>query len=132
MNIYAERKLAGVTQQAPGETGRVWANWGVLALRQRNFDAAAQGTERAHELAPRDDHIYYLLGILESNRGRSVQAIGKLAQSGGPQSKRLAHRLCACPGNRAARRSRQRSRIPAGDSEDCREAAGQSRRIARS
>jgi len=73
-DIYAEKKLAEVTQQAPGEPAG-WANWGVLALRQRNFDAAAQRLGRAHELAPRDDRIYYLLGILESNRGRSAQAI---------------------------------------------------------
>src|SRR3977135_1570153 len=40
-DVYAETKLSEVTQHAPGEPAG-WANWGVLALRQRNFGAAAQ------------------------------------------------------------------------------------------
>src|SRR6202171_5191730 len=40
-DVRADIKLAEVTRLAPGEPAG-WANWGVLALRQRNFDAAAQ------------------------------------------------------------------------------------------
>jgi Flp pilus assembly protein TadD len=104
-DIYAERKLAGVTQQAPGEPAG-WANWGVLALRQRNFDAAAQRLERARELAPRDDHIYYLLGILRGNAAVPLSH-RQLAQAA--ENPTIAHRLCLL-GNRAARRSKRRSR----------------------
>jgi Flp pilus assembly protein TadD len=79
-DVYAESKLSEVTQLAPGEPAG-WANWGVLALRQRNFDAAAQRLERAHDLAPQESHIYNLLGILESNRGHSAQAIDNLRKA---------------------------------------------------
>src|SRR5436853_7312430 len=42
----ADKKLGEFTQLAPGEPAG-WANWGVLALRQRDFDAASQRPERA-------------------------------------------------------------------------------------
>ncbi len=61
-------------QIVPGEPA-AWANWGVLALRQRNFDPAGQRLERARKLAPQNDAIDYLLGLLESGRGNSAEAI---------------------------------------------------------
>jgi Flp pilus assembly protein TadD len=76
-DLRADAKLAEVTQLAPGEPAG-WANWGVLALRQRNYDNAFQRLERARALAPKDGHIYSLLGMLESQRGRSAQAIANL------------------------------------------------------
>src|SRR5205823_6187621 len=79
-DVRAESKLAEVTQLAPGEPA-CWANWGVLALRQRNFDAAAKRLERARDLAPQDGHVYSLSGILESNRGNSAQAIADLRKA---------------------------------------------------
>jgi Tfp pilus assembly protein PilF len=45
-DVTAENKLVQVTQLAPGEPAG-WANWGVLAFRQRNFDVAAQRYEYA-------------------------------------------------------------------------------------
>ena len=73
-DVHADSKLAQVTQLVPGEpTG--WANWGVLALRQRNMDVAAQRIEKARSLAPDNDHMYDLIGVLESARGRSAEAI---------------------------------------------------------
>jgi Flp pilus assembly protein TadD len=79
-DVRAESSLAQATQLAPGEpTG--WADWGILALRQRNFDLAAQRFERARKLAPKNDHIYYLLGILSSERGDSAGAITNLRQA---------------------------------------------------
>ena len=64
----------------PGEPAG-WANWGVLALRQRNYDMAAQRLERARDLAPQNDQIYDLLGILEGQRGHSAEAIADLRKA---------------------------------------------------
>src|SRR5580700_2077440 len=73
-DVHAESKLSEVTTVVPGEPAG-WANWGVLALRQRNLDGAAQRFERASKLAPRNDRIYQLRGLLESARGNSAKAI---------------------------------------------------------
>jgi tetratricopeptide (TPR) repeat protein len=73
-DVRAESKLGDAAKIAPGEPA-AWADWGILALRQRNFDLAAQRMEKARELAPANDRIYYLLGLLESNRGKSAEAI---------------------------------------------------------
>src|SRR4029077_2415228 len=55
----ADTNFDTVTRTAPAEPAG-WANWGVLALRQRNFDTAAERLERAQKLAPQDGHIYTL------------------------------------------------------------------------
>src|SRR5580704_4426875 len=93
-DVTAENKLGQVTQLAPGEPAG-WANWGVLAFRQRNFDAAAQRYDRARELAPKNDQIYYLLGILQSTRGNSKEAIAdwRKAVAINPQNYRAAYQL---------------------------------------
>lgn len=93
-DVRAESTLAQATQLAPGEPAG-WANWGILALRQRNFDPAAQRLNRARELAPQNDRIYYLLGLLESNRGNSQQAIADLrkAVSLNPKNLRASYEL---------------------------------------
>jgi Tfp pilus assembly protein PilF len=93
-DVTAESKLAQMTQLAPGEPAG-WANWGVLAFRQRTFDAAAQRYERARQLAPKNDQIYYLLGILQSTRGNSQQAIADWhrAVAINPQNYRAAYQL---------------------------------------
>src|ERR1700722_16765502 len=57
-DVRADISLSRATQLAPGEPA-AWADWGILALRQRNFDLAAERFERARRLAPKDDHIYY-------------------------------------------------------------------------
>ncbi|MFZ0955949.1 MAG: FG-GAP-like repeat-containing protein [Candidatus Sulfotelmatobacter sp.] len=79
-DVHAESKLSEVTQLVPSEPAG-WANWGVLALRQRNYGAAAYRLERARDLAPHNDHIYDLLGILESDRGHSAEAIASLRKA---------------------------------------------------
>ncbi len=93
-DIYAEKKLSELTQVVPGEPAG-WADWGVLALRQRNFDAAFQRLERARDLAPDNDQIYDLLGVLESQRGRSAEAIGDLRKAVelNPQNLRAIYQL---------------------------------------
>ncbi|MGC2328572.1 MAG: FG-GAP-like repeat-containing protein, partial [Candidatus Sulfotelmatobacter sp.] len=92
--IHAESKLSQVTQLVPTEPAG-WANWGVLALRNRNYSAAAYRFERARDLAPRNDQIYDLLGILERDRGHSVEAIATLrkAVSLNPNNLRAAYAL---------------------------------------
>jgi hypothetical protein len=79
-DIYAEQKLSDLTKLVPAEPSG-WANWGILALRQRNFEAAAQRLNKARELDPNSDQIYDLQGILESQRGNSAEAIADLRKA---------------------------------------------------
>src|ERR1043165_4215042 len=44
-DVEADSKLAQFTELVPAEPAG-WANWGLLALRQKNFDVAAQRLER--------------------------------------------------------------------------------------
>jgi tetratricopeptide (TPR) repeat protein len=76
----ADESFAAVTQTASAEPAG-WGNWGVLALRQRNFDLAAQRLERARDLAPQDGHIYNLLGMLYREQGRFDSAIANLSKA---------------------------------------------------
>jgi tetratricopeptide (TPR) repeat protein len=79
-DVRADAKLAEVTRLVAGEPAG-WANWGLLALRQRNFDDAALRLEHARSLAPESDQIRYLIGLLESGRGRSAEAIAALRKA---------------------------------------------------
>jgi tetratricopeptide (TPR) repeat protein len=79
-DVHAESKLSEVARMVPGEPAG-WANWGILALRQRKLDVAAQRIEHAAKLAPNNDHIYQLLGLLESARGNSASAIADWRKS---------------------------------------------------
>src|SRR5580700_3536344 len=44
-DVHADSKLSEFTTLVPGEPAG-WANWGVLALRQRKLDVSAQRLER--------------------------------------------------------------------------------------
>ena len=79
-DVQADAKLSQLTQLASSEPAG-WANWGLLALRQRNYDTAAQRLQRAHDLAPENSDIHYLLGLLESSRGNNAEAIKELRQA---------------------------------------------------
>jgi tetratricopeptide (TPR) repeat protein len=79
-DVRAESSLSHAAQLAPGEPA-AWTDWGILALRQRNFDLAAERFERARKLAPKEDHIDYLLGILGSDRGDPAGAIADLREA---------------------------------------------------
>ncbi len=79
-DLTADQRLAEVTRLAPGEPAG-WADWGVLALRQRKLDAAAQRLNRARELAPKDAQVYALLGVLEGGRGRAKEAVAAYRQA---------------------------------------------------
>jgi Tfp pilus assembly protein PilF len=79
-DVRAETSLAEATKLVTAEPAG-WANWGILALRQRNFDAAAQRFDRAVTLDGSSDRLFYLQGLLESDRGNSAAAIAKLRQA---------------------------------------------------
>ncbi len=93
-DVHAESKLSEVTTLVPGEPAG-WANWGVLALRQRKLDVASQRIQQAAKLAPNNDHIYQLLGLLESARGNSANAITDWRKSVelNPRNYRAAYQL---------------------------------------
>src|SRR5580692_2242893 len=93
-DVHAESELSKLTTIVPGEPAG-WANWGVLALRQRKLDVAAQRMERARKLAPDNNQIYQLLGLLESNRGNSANAIAdwRKAIEINPRNYRAAYQL---------------------------------------
>lgn len=76
----AEEQLVRVTELAPDEPAP-WANLGLLALRQREFDSAAQRLEKAHSLVPENGQIVALQGSLESSRGKSTEAIAHLRRA---------------------------------------------------
>lgn len=73
-DVRAQSSLQKATELAPGEPAG-WANWGILALRQRNFEPATERLNRAANLAPKNAQMYYLLGLLGSARGDSQQAV---------------------------------------------------------
>src|ERR1700727_1734560 len=79
-DVRADSTLQRATQLAEGEPAG-WANWGVLALRQGNFEVAGQRLGRAQKLAPQNDQIHYLSGVLESKRGNPAQAIVELRKA---------------------------------------------------
>src|SRR5437764_3466537 len=79
-DIRAESELTKATQLAPDEPAS-WANLGLLSLRQRNLDVAAQRLEKARTLAPDNSKIQVLVAILESARGRSAEALSALRKA---------------------------------------------------
>src|SRR5438552_3002753 len=93
-DVYADNKLAELTKLVPDEPAG-WANWAVLALRQRNYDAAAQRLEQARKLAPQNDQIYFLFGLLEGNRGHQTEGVADLRKAVelNPQNLRAAYQL---------------------------------------
>ncbi|HWS87954.1 MAG TPA: FG-GAP-like repeat-containing protein [Pyrinomonadaceae bacterium] len=74
-DVRAEEKLKEATALAPDEPA-AWADLGLLYMRQRRFDEAAQSLERARQLAPENAGLYVLTGQLESARGNSAEAAG--------------------------------------------------------
>ena len=87
-DVRAETGLAEAVALAPGEPA-AWVNWGVLALRQRSYEQAADRLGHAHSLAPHNGQIDYLLGLLESERGNSAAAIPHLEDAVQAEPKNL-------------------------------------------
>jgi Tfp pilus assembly protein PilF len=79
-DVRAEAKLKDATRLAPDEPA-AWADLGLLYLRQRQFDAAAENLEKARALAPDNAGIYVLLGKLESSRGNYSEAIKRFRRA---------------------------------------------------
>jgi Tfp pilus assembly protein PilF len=73
-DVRAEQKLKEATALAPAEPA-AWADLGLLYLRQRQFELAAQHFERALSLAPDDARMHVLSGQLEVARGDSAAAV---------------------------------------------------------
>jgi Tfp pilus assembly protein PilF len=93
-DVRAESSLAQVTRLAPGEPAG-WANRGILALRQRNFDDAKRWLNRAHQLAPHNGQIDADLGALESAQGNSPAAIADFREAiaRNPRNVRMIYQL---------------------------------------
>ncbi|HUQ34099.1 MAG TPA: FG-GAP-like repeat-containing protein [Pyrinomonadaceae bacterium] len=79
-DVRAESELTKATVLAPNEPA-AWANLGLLNLRQRNVDSAAEKLEKARALAPDNSRIHMLLAIMESTRGRFTEAISALRKA---------------------------------------------------
>ncbi|AXC15235.1 hypothetical protein ACPOL_5991 [Acidisarcina polymorpha] len=73
-DVRAEKELARCTEMVAAEPAG-WANWGILRLRQRDFEAAGERLQKARKLAPANDRIYYLLGLVDTGKGRSAESI---------------------------------------------------------
>jgi Tfp pilus assembly protein PilF len=55
-DIRAKQRLTQFTELAPGEPAG-WANLGILALRQQEFDAAYENLEKARAIVPDNSRI---------------------------------------------------------------------------
>jgi tetratricopeptide (TPR) repeat protein len=79
-DVRAKDKLTQATKIAPGEPAS-WANLGLLAVRQQEFDVAYEMVEKARILAPDNSQIEALLGLVESRRGKLPEAIAHLTKA---------------------------------------------------
>lgn len=87
-DVYAKNKLTLATELAPGEPAG-WANLGLLAVRQQEFDVAYEKVEKARSLAPDNSQIEALLGSIESKRGKLTEAIAHLKKAAALDAKNL-------------------------------------------
>jgi tetratricopeptide (TPR) repeat protein len=76
----ARQEFVQATELAPGEPA-AWANLGLAYLRLGDFDAAAPAVERAAALAPSSSDIAFLMGRLETARGRREEGIASLRRA---------------------------------------------------
>ncbi|MGH9935428.1 MAG: tetratricopeptide repeat protein, partial [Blastocatellia bacterium] len=79
-DVRAKEKLTLATEIAPGEPA-AWANLGLLAVRQQEFDTAYEKVEKARSLAPDNSQIEALLGLIESRRGKLPEAAAHLKKA---------------------------------------------------
>ncbi len=79
-DVRAKEKLTRATEIAPGEPA-AWANLGLLAVRQQEFDTAYERVEKARSLAPDNSQIEALLGLIESKRGKLPEAAAHLKKA---------------------------------------------------
>src|SRR5262245_47000863 len=79
-DVRAKERLTRATEIAPGEPAG-WANLGLLAVRQQEFDTAYEKVEKARTLAPENSQIEALLGLIESKRGKLPEAAAHLKRA---------------------------------------------------
>src|SRR5690625_3472713 len=71
---FAFSKMNEVDVAHP-QAAAAWAKLGAYAMRQGNFDIAAERIETAVDLEPGHADIIYLAGLIESGRGHLEEAI---------------------------------------------------------
>lgn len=71
---FAFNKMNDVAQAFPEEAA-AWANLGVMAMRQGNYELAVDRMERARAILPEHPEILYLSSIVESLRGDTDASI---------------------------------------------------------
>lgn len=79
-NNYAANQMLKATDIYPAEPA-FWANLGVMALRQGNFDLAKKRLKKARTRAPDNANIVFLMGLMEKRRGNMQQALKYLKKA---------------------------------------------------
>ena len=72
-DVRAKARLTEASQIAPNEPA-IWADLGLLAVRQQEFDTALRNMNKARELAADNSRIEFYLGDIESKRGNLPEA----------------------------------------------------------
>lgn len=78
--LFAVEKMQSVADQYPPEAA-AWANLGVFAMRQGNFELAEKQIGKAMEKSERNAEIIFLAGILESRRGNVDESVAYLREA---------------------------------------------------
>jgi len=78
--LFAFNKMNDVASLYPEEPA-AWANLGVYAMRQGNYELAADRLSKARELAPENADILFLSALLENNRGDLEKSIEYLREA---------------------------------------------------
>ncbi|MGD8426525.1 MAG: FG-GAP-like repeat-containing protein, partial [Balneolaceae bacterium] len=86
--LFAVQKMQQVADAYPSEPA-VWANLGVFAMRQGNFELASQHLAKAIGHAPNNGGIQFLAGILESRKGNIDAALDHLKKAAKADSTNL-------------------------------------------
>ncbi|MEX0771513.1 MAG: FG-GAP-like repeat-containing protein [Balneolaceae bacterium] len=94
--LFAYNKMNDVAAQYPDEPA-AWANLGVFAMRQGNFELAREQFTKARELEPDNADILFLSGLLESRMGNIERAIQYLEQGAelDPENLRIRYSLAS-------------------------------------
>lgn len=72
--LFAVKKMKKVADAYPDEPA-AWANLGVFAMRQGNFELANKHLKKAIDQVPNNGNVQFLAGILESRQGNIDEAL---------------------------------------------------------